>query len=154
MSAGHIGLDSNRFCWTLVNDGPDAVIYADYGGLIRFWNRGAERIFGYSAAEASGRSLDIIIPENLRERHWVAYTETMKTGKTRYGDGDVLAVPALRKDGQRISIEFTILPYRDREGNLIGVAAVLRDVTKRFEEIRALRKELAARPAAPDTGRP
>ncbi|MGD9616968.1 MAG: PAS domain-containing protein [Alphaproteobacteria bacterium] len=150
MSAGHMGLDSSRFCWTLVNDGPDAVIYADYGGLIRFWNRGAERIFGYSAEEASGRSLDIIIPENLRARHWGAYTETMKTGKTRYGDGDVLAVPALRKDGRRISIEFTILPYRDREGNLIGIAAVLRDVTKRFEEIRALRKELASRPAAPE----
>ena len=148
MHGGHVGLDSDRFCWTLVHDGPDAVIYADYGGLIRFWNRGAERIFGYSAAEASGRSLDIIIPENLRERHWVAYGETMKTGKTRYGDGDILAVPALRKDGSRVSIEFTILPYRDREDNLIGVAAILRDVTKRFEEIKALRQELAARPAA------
>jgi PAS domain S-box-containing protein len=154
MSHGHVGLDSDRFCWTLVHDGPDAVIYADYGGLIRFWNRGAERIFGYSAAEASGRSLDIIIPENLRERHWVAYAETMKTGKTRYGDGDILAVPALHKDGRRISIEFTILPYRDREDNLIGVAAVLRDVTKRFEEIRALRKELASRPPAPAASRP
>ena len=154
MSAGHIGLDGNRFCWTLVNDGPDAVIYADYGGLIRFWNRGAERVFGYSAAEASGRSLDIIIPENLRERHWVAYAETMKTGKTRYGDGDILAVPALRKDGRRISIEFTILPYRDREGNLIGIAAVLRDVTKRFEEIKTLREKLASRPAVPETSRP
>ncbi|MGE0258421.1 MAG: PAS domain-containing protein [Alphaproteobacteria bacterium] len=152
MHGGHVGLDTDRFCWTLVHDGPDAVIYADYGGLTRFWNRGAERIFGYSAAEASGRSLDLIIPENLRERHWVAYGETMKTGKTRYGDGDVLAVPALRKDGGRISIEFTIFPFRDHEGNLIGVAAILRDVTKRFEEMKALRKEFAARRVAPDTG--
>ena len=75
MHGSHVGLDSDRFCWTLVNDGPDAVIYADYGGLIRFWNRGAERIFGYSAAEASGRSLDIIIqhasPGAHHERNWL-----------------------------------------------------------------------------------
>jgi PAS domain S-box-containing protein len=146
---GHLGLDTDRFCWTLVHDGPDAIVYADFSGLIRFWNRGAERIFGYSASEVAGRSLDIIIPENLRERHWTAYAETMRTGKTRYGDGDVLAVPALRKDGTRLSIEFTILPYRDREGSLMGVGAILRDVTKRFEETKALRKEAAARQTSP-----
>ena len=93
-------------------------------------------------------SLDIIIPKNLRARHWEAYLETMRTGKTRYGEGDVLAVPAVRKDGSRVSIEFTIFPYRDQQGNLIGVAAVLRDVTKRFEEMKALRNALASRPAA------
>jgi PAS domain S-box-containing protein len=146
---GHLGLDTDRFCWTLVHDGPDAIVYADFGGLIRFWNRGAERIFGYSASEAVGSSLDIIIPENLRERHWTAYAETMRTGKTRYGDGDVLAVPALRKDGTRLSIEFTIFPYQDREGSLMGVGAILRDVTKRFEETKALRKEAAARQTSP-----
>jgi PAS domain S-box-containing protein len=68
----------------------------------------------------------------------------MRTGKTRYGDGDVLAVPAARKDGTRVSIEFTIFPYRNREGNLMGIAAILRDVTKRFEEVQALRKALAS----------
>jgi PAS domain-containing protein len=73
----------------------------------------------------------------------------MRIGKTRYGDGDVLAVPALRKDGARLSIEFTILPYRDREGSLMGVGAILRDVTKRFEETKALRKEAAARQTSP-----
>ena len=147
MPSGY-GMSIDHLAWTLVHDGPDAVIFADYGGLIRFWSRGAERIFGYSAGEACGNSLDIIIPENLRARHWEAYLQTMKTGKTRYGDGDVLAVPAVRNDGTRISIEFTIFPYRDRQGNLIGVAAVLRDVTKRFEEMKALRKALASRPAA------
>src|SRR3954449_4108160 len=84
----YVGFDIDRFCWTLAHDGPDAIVYADFGGLIRFWNRGAERMFGYSAKEAIGSSLDLIMPENLRERHWTAYLETMRTGKTRYGDGD------------------------------------------------------------------
>lgn len=146
MPQGHFGIGTDHLCWTLVHNGPDAVIFADRGGMIRFWNRGAERIFGYSAEEACGHSLDIIIPENLRARHWQAYLETMRTGETRYGDGDVLAVPAMRKDGSRVSIEFTIFPYRDQESNFIGVAAVLRDVTKRFDEMKALRKALASRP--------
>jgi PAS domain S-box-containing protein len=124
---GHFGFDADRFCWKLMHDGPDAIIYADFGGLIRFWNSGAERIFGYSASEASGKSLDIIMPENLRPRHWAAYGETMRTGKTRYGDGDVLAVPGVRKDGTRVSIEFSIFPYHDRDGSLRGVGAILRD---------------------------
>jgi PAS domain S-box-containing protein len=84
--------------------------------MIRFWNRGAERIFGFSEEEALERSLDIIIPKNLRKRHWDSYAETMRTGITRYGAGDVLAVPALRKDGTRVSIEFSILPFRDSGG--------------------------------------
>lgn len=134
----------DRFYRTLVRDAPDAIIYADSLGVIAFWNKGAERIFGFSEAEAIGKSLDIIIPENLRQRHWDGFAETVRTGKTRYGAGDVLAVPALRKDGSRISIEFTILPFSDQAGRILGMAAILREVTKRFEELKALRKELAA----------
>jgi PAS domain S-box-containing protein len=137
--------DVERFCRTLVGEMPDAVIYADGEGVIRFWNAGAERIFGFAAGEAIGQSLDIIIPENLRARHWTGFNETMRTGNSRYGAGDILAVPALRKDGTRISIEFTVLPFRDPAGRMLGIAAVLRDVTKRFEEIRALRRQLTAR---------
>lgn len=136
--------DIDRFYRTLVRGAPDAVIYADAQGAIAFWNKGAERIFGFSEAEAMGQSLDIIVPENLRQRHWEGFAETVRTGKTRYGAGDVLAVPALRKDGSRISIEFTILPFADRTGHILGMAAILRDVTKRFEELKALRKEVAA----------
>lgn len=132
--------DTADFCPTLVNEAADAIIYSDKDGLIRFWNKGAERIFGFSKADAIGHSLDIIIPENLRKRHWDGYAETMRTGRTRYGDGDVLAVPALRKDGKRVSIEFTILPFHDKDGRMAGIAAILRDVTKRFEELKALRK--------------
>ena len=94
-------------------------------------------------------SLDLIMPENLRSRHWTAYRETMRTGKTRYGDGDVLAVPALAKGGRLISIEFSMFPYRDTDGSLLGVGAILRDVTKRFEEMKALRRAASARQTAP-----
>ena len=134
----------DRFYRILAREAPDAIIYADAAGLISFWNKGAERIFGFSESEATGKSLDIIVPENLRKRHWDGFAETVRTGKTRYGAQDVLAVPALRKDGARISVEFTVLPFHDRTGRILGIAAFLRDVTKRFEEVKALRKELAA----------
>lgn len=136
--------DVDRFYRTLVCDSPDAIIYADSLGVITFWNKAAERVFGFSRSDAIGKTLDIIIPENLRKRHWDGFAQTIRTGKTRYGAGDVLAVPALRKDGTRVSIEFTILPFADRAGRILGMAAILRDVTQRFEELKRLRKELAS----------
>ena len=133
-----------RLYETLVRDAPDAIVYADQEGTIRFWNHGAERIFGFSAAEAIGKSLDLIIPERLRERHWEGYRRVMETAVTRYGAGDFLAVPALRKGGEQISIEFTIVPLRDQAGGMCGIAAIMRDVTRRFEETKELRRKLAA----------
>jgi PAS domain S-box-containing protein len=137
--------DIDRFYRTLAHDAPDAIIYADAEGVIRFWNRAAERLFGFSAGEALGNTLDIIIPESLRNRHWAGYRHMVQSGKSRYGAGDVLAVPALRKDGARRSVEFTILPFRDREGRTLGMAATVRDVTKRFAENKALREAAAKR---------
>lgn len=137
--------DVDRFYRRLVRDTADAIVYADAEGLIGFWNAGAERVFGFSAAEAIGKSLDIIIPEPLRQRHWSGYRESVRSGKSRYGMGDVLAVPALRKDGTRISVEFTILPFHDKAGRTLGMAATLRDVTKRFDEMKALRAAVAAK---------
>lgn len=122
----------------------DAIVAADQDGIIRFWNPGAERIFGFSAEEARGCSLDLIIPERLRARHWQGYRQVVQTGNSRYGAGDVLSVPALRKDGRTISVEFTIVPLRDSAGALTGMAAIMRDVTRRFEELRTLRRQLAA----------
>ena len=136
-------IDIDRFCLTLIREAPDAIIFADAESVIRFWNRGAERIFGFTEPEALGQSLDIIIPDNLRVRHWEGFSATMRSGSTRFGSGEMLAVPALRKDGRRISIEFTILPFRDNDARIIGIAAMLRDVTTRFEEIRTLRRQLA-----------
>jgi len=115
-----------------VRDTADAIIYADAQGVITFWNKGAERVFGFSEVEATGKTLDFIIPEDLRRRHWEGFAETSRTGKTRYAAGDILAVPALRKDGIRISIEFTILPFSDRAGRALGMAAIIRDVTRRL----------------------
>ena len=140
-------LDPTQFADRLVSGMSDAIIYADAEGLIRRWNQGAVRIFGYAEAEALGRSLDIIIPESLRERHWQGYRATMRTGQSRYGDGQLLSVPAVRKDGARISVEFTIVPFTDDSGQMVGIAAIIRDTTARFEELRALRRQLAAHPA-------
>jgi PAS domain S-box-containing protein len=123
---------------------PDAIVYADAEGLIRVWNIGAVRMFGYTEQEALGQSLDLITPANLRDRHWQGYRETMRSGKTRYGDGQILAVPAIRKDGSRLSVEFTIVPFAGEDGQMAGIAAIMRDTTARFEELRNLRKQLAA----------
>jgi PAS domain S-box-containing protein len=121
----------------------DAVVATDRDGVIRLWNPGAERIFGHSAEEALGQSLDLIIPERLRPRHWQGYHQVMHTGESRYGHGDLLSVPSMRKDGRRISVEFTIVPLKDKSGHISGMAAVMRDVTQRFEELKALRQKLA-----------
>ncbi|GGF49666.1 signal transduction histidine kinase [Aliidongia dinghuensis] len=133
-----------QFFERLIADGPDAVIYADAAGVIRYWNAAATRIFGFAEGEAIGASLDLIIPERLRSRHWEGYDKVMGGAQSRYGSGAVLAVPALHKDGRQISIEFTILPLHGDAGTLLGIAAFLRDATARFEELRALRRELAA----------
>ena len=127
----------------LVEDMPDALIVADADGLIRFWNGGAERIFGFASAEAIGRSLDLITPENLRARHWSGFRRTMETGETRYGTGDLLSVPAIRKDGKRISVQFSILPLKAAGGGLDGIAAIMRDVAPEFEERKRLKQELS-----------
>jgi PAS domain S-box-containing protein len=126
----------------ILSTGSDAIIAADKEGKIFFWNPGAERIFGHTSADAVGHSLDIIIPDRLRQRHWDGYRQVMKSGESRYGLGEVLAVPGVAKDGRRISLEFTIIPLRGQTGELIGLAAILRDVTKRFEELRALKQKL------------
>lgn len=139
---GLMQFDVDSFSRQFVRESSDAIIYADADGVIRFWNDAATRIFGFSVAEVIGRSLDIIIPANLRQRHWDGYNATIRTGRTRYGAGDLLAVPALRKDGARISVEFTIVPFHDGAGRMVGVAAIMRDVTKRFEEMKALRAQL------------
>ncbi|MBV8755379.1 MAG: PAS domain-containing protein [Hyphomicrobiales bacterium] len=122
----------------------DAIVATDRDGVITFWNPGAERIFQHAAAEAVGRSLDLIIPERLRARHWSGYRQFIATGRSRYGEGDLLAVPGVRKDGSRVSLEFTIVPLTDPDGRIAGVAALMRDVTARFEETRELRRKLAA----------
>lgn len=138
-------MSSSEIAERIIADAPDAILYCDREGIIRMWNDACARIFGHAADEATGRSLDIIIPENLRDRHWRGFAETMRTGETRYGSGDLLSVPAVRKDGARISVEFSIIPFKDTAGVMTGMAAIMRDVTARFEEMKALRKAGQAR---------
>lgn len=132
----------------LVNSIADAVVASDAQGRIVLWNAGAERIFGFSGAEALGQSLDIIVPENLRARHWAGYDAALASGHSHYGAGDLLAVPGLHKDGHRISLEFTITMLKGADGKVCALIAVLRDVTKKFSEMKALKDRLAAHPPA------
>ncbi|MBU6461617.1 MAG: PAS domain S-box protein [Bradyrhizobium sp.] len=127
----------------LLTMGSDAIIGTNHVGIVNFWNLGATRIFGFSADEAIGQSLELIIPPNLRERHWEGFHRAMATGDSHYGHGDLLWVPAHTKSGQRISVEFTIAIVKDQAQRPAGVVAILRDVTKRFEEVRTLKRQLA-----------
>jgi PAS domain S-box-containing protein len=127
----------------IVEEIPEGVIFADRQGMVRLWNRAAETMFGYSADEALGQSLDLIVPERFRARHWEGYRHVMATGVTSYGQR-LLAVPAMRKDGQRISIEFSIALLKDDRGEVTGAAAVIRDVTARWQAERELKRRLAA----------
>lgn len=133
----------------ILGTGSEAIIASDQDGVIHFWNQGAERIFGYAASEAVGQSLDLIIPPELRQRHWDGYRRVMQTGESQYGRGDLLLVPAIRKDGKRISVEFSIVPLKNHEGRVDGMAAIMRDVTKRHDEMSALKAQVARTGAAP-----
>lgn len=134
---------SEKLLADLVYSADDAVIVADVSGSIRYWNAAAERMFGHTRDEAIGASLDIIIPAKLRDRHWEGYRRVMATGQTSYA-GRMLAVPAVRADGTRISVEFTVNLLRDAAGTVWGIGAIMRDVTSRWEEQRDLRRELEA----------
>jgi PAS domain S-box-containing protein len=126
----------------IIESAQEAIVFADRDGIVRLWNSAAESIFGYPADEVLGQSLDLIIPEALRERHWVGYRKVIQTGSTQYGQR-LLAVPAVRKDGVRISIEFHVSLIRDSRNVVCGLAAIIRDVTARWEEMKDLRARLA-----------
>jgi nitric oxide dioxygenase len=128
----------------LLASASDAIVASDREGAVVFWNPGAERIFGFTAAEAIGQSLDLIIPEPQRARHWEGYDRVIASGVSRYGAGDLLAAPGLRKDGARISLEFSIVLVKDAAGQVAAMVSVMRDVTAKFEEMRTLRKRLAS----------
>lgn len=131
----------------LIHAMGDAVVVADVHGNIALWNPAATRIFGFTEDEARGRPLDLIIPERQRARHNEGYANTVATGTTRYGT-TLLKVPALHKDGRRLSIAFTVALLAGEDGRPAGVAAVIRDETARFEEEQKLRKRVMELEAA------
>ncbi len=126
----------------LVEAAGDAIVAADAEGRIVLWNPAAERIFGFSRGEALGQSLDLIIPERFRQRHWEGYDKVMRSGATRYGT-EVLRVPALRKDGRPLSIAFTVALLKSTDGRVESIVAIMRDDTARWNDERALKKRLA-----------
>jgi PAS domain S-box-containing protein len=128
-------------CRQLVESIGDAVIASDPSGAINLWNPSATRMFGFTEAEALGKSLDIIIPQRQQQRHWDGYHKTMETGITKYGN-DVLRVPAVHKDGHTLSIAFTVAMLHTPDGKISAIVAVVRDESARFAEDRALKKRL------------
>ena len=130
-------------CEKIVDESHVAIIFGDKEGKILLWNRGAEDMFGWTADEAIGQSMDLIIPEKHRARHWEGYDQVMQTGVSKYGR-NLLAVPAQTKDGRRISVEFNISLLRSPEGEILGAAATMQDVTARWERDKELRARLAA----------
>jgi PAS domain S-box-containing protein len=121
----------------------DAIIYADREGLVRLWNRGAELLFGHSASETLGRSLDIIIPERLRAAHWAAFDHSMRTGETKYRDR-VLTTRSVHKNGQRIYVDLSFGLVRDASGGVQGAFAIGRDCTARYVAEREANAKMQA----------
>lgn len=119
----------------------DAIVYADRSGTIQLWNEAAVSMFGHTAEEAIGQSLDIIIPEKHRAAHWRGWERVMGTGSTRYGR-DPLSAPGIASDGSTVGLEFSIIMLKDSEGEIEGIAAILRDVSKRWAKEKKLREEL------------
>jgi PAS domain S-box-containing protein len=135
-------MDADWVNRAIVREAPEAIVVSDPDGVIALWNGGAERLFGYPAAEALGQSLDLIIPEKQRARHWAGFEKTMATGATKYSYS-LLKAPATHRDGSRLSIEFSVALLREADGKITGIAAIIRDVTEQWTADRELRLRLA-----------
>lgn len=115
---------------SLVEQAPDAVIYADRDGAIQLWNRAAETIFGYVAAEVLGKSLDVIIPERFRSAHWAGFRKAVETGQSKYG-GRALTTRSVHKNGTALYVDLSFGLVKDQNGVVLGALATGRDVTER-----------------------
>ena len=131
------GLDAR-----ILDDVADALIYADSSGTILRWNRASHLLFGYSAEEALGQNLDLIVPEHLRTAHWKGFEAAITSGTMKL-QGRPTLTRALHKSGRKLYIEMTFALVRDSDGGVLGSVAMARDVTERVARERA-----AARPNA------
>ncbi|MGK2964203.1 MAG: PAS domain S-box protein [Tepidiformaceae bacterium] len=134
----------------LIDQSPDAIIFAGTDGLISTWNPAAERIFGHAATAAIGQSLDIIIPEQFRDAHWKGYDTALEAKATKYA-GKALATRAVRADGATIYVELSFAVIQDESGTVLGALAHARDITERFEADRETRRRLRELEAAAKT---
>ena len=135
----HMNLYSYR---EIVENSQDAIVLTNADGVIQIWNLGANKMFGYSPEEAVGQTLDIIIPDRFRDSHWDGFNNTMATGHSKYEE-DMLSVPAIKKDGSRISIEFTIVMSKDGQGIPTGISAIIRDVSERRQQDKQMQDRVA-----------
>jgi PAS domain S-box-containing protein len=126
----------------LVESMSEALIFADMQGVIRIWNPGAESIFGYTAAEAIGQNLDLIIPEQLRKAHWEGFQRAMNHGGTIHGRRSAMT-RSLRKNGQPLYVDMSFAVVRNPAGETSGAVAIARDATERYLEEKNLRRQLA-----------
>ena len=126
----------------IVELGPDAVICSDRDGMIQAWNRGAEAVFGYSPEEVLGRSLDVIIPEQLRDAHWNGFRKAIATGQIRH-QGRALVTRSVHKDGSRLYVELAFGLVKDMAGAVTGSFAIARNCTERYLSERALRARIS-----------
>jgi len=113
----------------LIEQAPDAIIFADGEGVIRVWNARAQALFGYAPDEAIGRSLDLIVPEHLRAAHWRGFHQAIAAGHTRLGDKPMVT-RAVHKDGGKLYVEFAFAIVRDQSGRLMGAVATGREAKK------------------------
>lgn len=139
MNTNDVGF--SRLAARLVEQCPDAVIFADKAGTIQLWNPAAERIFGFQADDALGKNLNIIIPERLRDAHWRGFDHALAERATKYA-GQALPTKAVRADGATIYVELSFAVILDDDGQALGALAQARDITERFEKERAARKRL------------
>jgi PAS domain S-box-containing protein len=114
----------------------DALIYADRSGSIQRWNHASERLFGYSADEALGKNLELIIPEHLRSAHWNGFNAAITSGTMKL-QGRPTLTRALHKGGRRLYIEMTFALVKGADGEVEGSVAMARDVTERERAARA-----------------
>ena len=137
-------MNNQSFAWLsqqIVSENSDAILFADHEGIIVLWNKGAEAMFSYTAEEATGKSLDLIIPENLRGRHWEGYHKVMGSGETRYGT-ELLSAPGICKDGKRLSLEFSMVIVKGEDGAVLGTGAIIRDITIRWQKEKTMKERL------------
>ncbi len=136
-------MDQTSLDARILDDVADSLIYADRSGTIARWNRASTRLFGYSAEEALGRSLDLIIPEHLRAAHWKGFEAAVGSGIMKL-EGRPTLTRAAHKNGRKLYIEMTFALVRGANGDVLGSVAMARDVTERVERERAARRDAAS----------
>ena len=142
-SPEHVGLQADlRLFEAIVEQTPEAIIFADCDGWVQVWNRGAEAVFGFSAAEVIGCSLDVIIPERFRRAHWEGFRQAIASGCTQHGS-HVRTTRATHKLGHRLYVDLSFGLVTNAAGSVIGSVAVGRECSERYLSVKALRERLA-----------